>query len=176
MVVAHSGGAAVAVELAVRRPDLVAAVVALDGTLGFPAEVLEQTAPLLAALRGPAWREVIAGFVAAGFLPADDQDLLRRTVEDVQRMPQHVVAGVGERIAAWDAEAALAAFGATGTPLFYVQSGSDLELADLDRLAKLVPDLTLGRVVGLGHDQLLATPAQPVAMIERFLAVTPVPA
>jgi pimeloyl-ACP methyl ester carboxylesterase len=172
----HSAGAAVAVELAVHRPDLVAAVVALDGTLGFPAEVLEQTAPLLAALRGPAWREVIAGFLAAGFLPSDDQDLLRRTVEDVQRMPQHVVAGVGERVAAWDAEAALAAFGATGIPLLYVQSGADLVLADLDRLAKLVPSLTLGRVVGLGHDQLLATPTQPVAMIERFLAVAPVPA
>jgi hypothetical protein len=39
-----------------------------------------------------------------------------------------------------------------------------------------VPNLTLGRVVGLGHDQLLATPAQSVAMIERILAVTPVPA
>jgi pimeloyl-ACP methyl ester carboxylesterase len=143
--VAHSGGAAVAVELAVRRPDLVAAVVALDGTLGFPAELLEQTAPLLVALRGPAWREVIAGFVAAGFLPSDDQELLRCTVEDVQRMPQHVVAGVGERIAAWDAEAALAAFGATGTPLLCVQSGADLELADLDRPARLVPALTLGR-------------------------------
>ena len=177
VVVAHSGGAAVAVDaLTVRRPDLVAAVVALDGTLSFPAEVLEQTAPLLRALRGPAWREVIAGFVAAGFLPGDDQDLLRRTVEDVQGMPQHVVAGVGERIVAWDAEAALAAFGATGTPLLYVQSGADLELADLDRLAKLVPALTLGRVVGLGHDQLLATPAQPVAMIQRFLAVTSVSA
>jgi hypothetical protein len=151
-------------------------VAALDGTLGFPAELLEQTAPLLAALRGPAWREVIGGFVAAGFLPSDDQDLLRRTVEHVQRMPQHVVAGVGERIAAWDAEAALAAFGATGTPLLYVQSGADLELADLDRLAKLVPNLTVGRVVGLGHDQLLATPGQAAAMVERFLAVTPVPA
>jgi pimeloyl-ACP methyl ester carboxylesterase len=106
VVIAHSGGAAVAVELAVRRPDLVAAVATLDGTLGFPAELLEQTAPLLAALRGPAWCEVIAGFVAAGFLPSDDQELLRRTVEDVQLMPQHVVAGVGERIADWDAEAA----------------------------------------------------------------------
>jgi hypothetical protein len=122
------------------------------------------------------WREVIGGFAAAGFLPSDDQDLLRRTVEHVVGMPQHVVAGVGERIAAWDAEAALAAFGATGTPLLYVQSGAELELADLDRLAKLVPALTLGRVVGLGHDQLLATPAQPLALIERFLAVTPVPA
>jgi pimeloyl-ACP methyl ester carboxylesterase len=172
LVVAHSGGVAVALELAVRRPDLVAAVVALDGTLGFPAEVLEQTAAMRDALRSPAWRDVIGGFVAAGFLPSDDQDLLRRTVEHVVRMPQHVVAGVGERIAAWDAEAALATFAATGIPLLYVQSAADLELADLDRLAKLVPDLTIGRVVGLGHDQLLATPAQAVAMVERFLAVT----
>jgi hypothetical protein len=91
-------------------------------------------------------------------------------------MAQHVVAGVSERIAAWDAEPALAAFGATGAPLLYVQSGADLELDDLDRLAVLVPALTLSRVVGLGHDQLLATPAQAVAMIERFLVVTSVSA
>jgi pimeloyl-ACP methyl ester carboxylesterase len=175
-VLAHSGGAAVAVELAVRRPDLVAAVAALDGTLGFPAELLEQTAALRAALRSPAWREVMDGFIAAGFLPGDDQDLLRRTVEHVAGMPQHVVAGVGERIADWDAEAALATFAATGIPLLYIRSGADLELADLDRLAKLVPDLTLGRVVGLGHDQMVATPAQAVAMVERFLTITRAPA
>ena len=91
-------------------------------------------------------------------------------------MPQHVVVGVGERLAAWDAETALGAFAATGVALLYIRSGADLELADLDRLAKLVPNLSLGRVVGLGHDHLLATPAQAVAMIERFLAVAPAPA
>jgi pimeloyl-ACP methyl ester carboxylesterase len=176
VVVAHSGGAAVAVELAVRRPDLVATVVALEGTLGFPAELRERSASMLDALRSPTWREVMGGIVAAGFLPSDDQDLLRRTVEQVVAMPQHVVAGVGERIAAWDAEAALAAFGATGIPLLYVQSGADLLPADLDRLAKLVPDVALGRVVGVGHDQMLATPEQAVAMIGRFLAVATLPA
>jgi pimeloyl-ACP methyl ester carboxylesterase len=122
--VAHSGGAAVAVELAVRRPDLVAAVAALDGTLGFPAELLEQTAPLLAALRGPAWCEVIAGFVAAGFLPLTTRTCSAAPSRTSSSCPQHVVAGVGERIAASDAEAALAAFGATGTPLRYVRSGA----------------------------------------------------
>ena len=176
-VVAHSGGAAVAVELTVRRPDLVAAVVALDGTLGFPAEVLEQTAPLLGALRSPAWREVIAGFrgrrVPARRRPGP-------APPDRRGRPAHAPAR-GRRRRRADRRlgrrgAALAAFGATGPPLCYIQSGSDLDLADLDRLAKLVPNLTMGRVVGLGHDQLLATPAQPVAMIERFLAVTPAPA
>jgi pimeloyl-ACP methyl ester carboxylesterase len=126
-------------------------------------------------MRRLAWREVMAGFLAAGFLPGDDQEPLRRLVEDVQRMPQHVVAGVGERMAAWDAEAALAAFAATGIPLLYVRSGADLALADLDRLAELVPGLTVGRVAGLGHDQLLATPAEAAAMVERFLAAIPAP-
>ena len=176
VVVAHSGGAAVAVELG--RPPARAG--RRRGRSRRHPGVPRRGA---GADRSPAGRVAQPGLARGHrrvrgrrFLPGDDQDLLRRTVEDVQRMPQHVVAGVGERIAAWDAEAALAAFGATGTPLCYVQSGSDLELADVDRLAKLVPDLTPGRVVGLGHDQLLATPAQPVAMIERFLAVTPVPA
>jgi pimeloyl-ACP methyl ester carboxylesterase len=175
VVVGHSGGAAVAVELAVRRPDLIAAVVALDGTLGFPAELLEKTGLMLEALRGPAWREVITGIVAAGFLPSDDQDLLRRVAGHAAAMPQHVVVGVGDQMAAWDAETALAAFGAAGTPLLYVRSGADLELADLDRLARLVRTVVTERVTGLGHDQLLATPAQAVAIIERFLAVIPVP-
>ena len=31
------------------------------------------------------------------------------------------------------------------------------------------PQLTIGQVVGVGHDQMLATPAQSVAMIQRFL-------
>jgi pimeloyl-ACP methyl ester carboxylesterase len=175
VVVGHSAGAAVAVELAVRRPDLVAAVAALDGTLGFPAELREQTAPMLEALRGPAWPEVIGGIIAAGFLPTDDQDLLRRNAEYAASLPQHVVAGVGDQMAAWDADTTLAAFGAAGTPLLYVQSGADLTLADLDRLAALVPGATMGRVDDLGHDQLLATPAQAAAMVERFLAVIPAP-
>jgi hypothetical protein len=31
-------------------------------------------------------------------------------------------------------------------------------------------------VVGVGHDQLIATPAQPVAMIQRFLTAATLPA
>jgi hypothetical protein len=118
----------------------------------------------------------LAEFQATGFLPGDGQDLLRRAIDDVGRMPQHVVAGVAERFAAWDADTTLAAFGATGIPPALHPVGKRPRAGRLDRLAKLVPQLTLGRVVGLGHDQLLATPAQPVAMIERFLAVASVPA
>ena len=136
-VVGHSAGAAVAVELAARRPELVAAVVALDGTLGFLAELLEQTAPCSRPCAARPGARSWPG--SCRRLPARRRPGARRLVEDVQRMPQHVVAGLGERMAGWDAEAALATFGAAGIPMLYVQSGADLALSDLDRLAKLVP-------------------------------------
>src|SRR6185437_13144414 len=75
LLVGHSAGGAVAVELAARRPDLASAVVALDGTMLFRKEVLAGTEPLLAALRSPAWREAMGGFLQQSYLPTDDPAL-----------------------------------------------------------------------------------------------------
>lgn len=168
VLVGHSFGAAVAVELAERRPDLIAAVVALDGALPFPPELLDETADLLAALRTPGWREAIRGLVSSTFLPTD-KDPLARMLADIDRLPQHVVAGVPEQALAWDAEAAVGALGDLGTPVLAI-SAEGPPLCDLERFAKLAPLLVTGKVVAMDHDQMLATPAQCAAMIERFLA------
>jgi predicted ester cyclase len=164
--VGHSLGAAVAVDLAVRRPDLAAAVVALDGVVLMPAGLLQGFAPLLAALRSPAWREALGGLLNSTFLPTDDADLLRHLLADIDQMPQHVVAAVAEQMTEWDAESAVAALGRAETPVLAIDATG---LSDLERFATLAPQLIVGRVVGVGHDQMLATPAQSVAMIERFL-------
>jgi pimeloyl-ACP methyl ester carboxylesterase len=94
LLVGHSAGGAVAVELAARRPDLASAVVALDGTMLFRKEVLAGTEPLLAALRSPAWRAAMAGFLQQSYLPTDDPTLLTAELAAVARLPQHVVAAV----------------------------------------------------------------------------------
>jgi pimeloyl-ACP methyl ester carboxylesterase/predicted ester cyclase len=167
--VGHSLGAAVAVDLAVRRPELAAAVVALDGVVLMPSALLEGFAPLLAALRSPAWREALGGLLTSTFLPTDDPDLLRSLLADIDQMPQHVAAAVAEQMTDWDAESAVAALGRSGTPVLAVDATS---LSDLERFATLAPQLAVGRVVGVGHDQMLATPAQSVAMIQRFLYTT----
>ena len=164
--VGHSLGAAVAVELAVRRPELAAAVVALDGVVLMPSALLEGFAPLLAALRSPAWREALGGLLTSTFLPTDDPDLLRSLLADIDQMPQHVAAAVAEHMTDWDAESAVAALGRSGTPVLAIDATG---LSDLERFATLAPQLTVGKVVGVGHDQMLATPAQSVAMIQRFL-------
>jgi predicted ester cyclase len=81
-------------------------------------------------------------------------------------MPQHVVAGVAEQMLDWDAESAVAALGRAGTPVLAIEA---MGLSDIERFATLAPQLIVGRVVGVGHDQMLATPTQSVAMIQRFL-------
>lgn len=164
LLVGHSAGGAVVVELAARRPDLATAVVALDGTMLFRKEVLAGTEPLLAALRSPAWREAMAGFLQQSCLPTDDLALLTAELAAVARMPQHVVAAVPEQFLEWDAEAALRALAA---PLLYVDAS---QMADLDRLAELVPTAAIARTAAVGHVQLVAHPRQAVAAIEDFCA------
>jgi pimeloyl-ACP methyl ester carboxylesterase len=164
LLVGHSAGGAVAVELAARRPDLASAVVALDGTMLFRKEVLAGTEPLLAALRSPAWRDAMAGFLQQSYLPTDDLTLLTAELAAVARMPQHVVAAVPEQFLEWDAEGALRALAA---PLLYVDAS---QMTDLDRLAELVPSVAIARTVAVGHMQLIAHPRQAVAAIEDFQA------
>jgi hypothetical protein len=80
----------------------------------------------------------------------------------VHQMPQYVVAAVPEQMLTWDAESAVAALGRAGTPVLAIEASG---LSDLERFATLAPQLVIGRVVGVGHDQMLATlgrrPADP---------------
>ncbi len=85
-------------DLAVRRPELAAAVVALDGVVLMPSAMLEGFAPLLAALRSPAWQQALGALLTSTFLPTDDPDLLRSLLADIDQMPQHVAAAVAEQM------------------------------------------------------------------------------
>jgi pimeloyl-ACP methyl ester carboxylesterase len=75
IVVGHSLGGAVAVQVAATRPDLAAAVVMLDGALLFRDEVVEGVAPLFEAVQSPAWREAVRLFVDTSFIPTDDPEV-----------------------------------------------------------------------------------------------------
>jgi hypothetical protein len=131
-----------------------------------PTAMVEGAAPLLAALRSSAWQDALRRFVASSFLPTDDPELLGSVLAEIDHMPQHIVAGVAEQMIGWDAESVVADLGRAGTPVLAIEATG---LSDQERSASLAPQLIVGRVVGVGHDQMLATPAQSVAMIERFL-------
>jgi pimeloyl-ACP methyl ester carboxylesterase len=168
IVVGHSLGGAVAVQVAATRPDLAAAVIMLDGALLFRDEVVEGVAPLFDAVQSPAWREAVRLFVDTSFIPTDDPEVREAAHARADGMRQHVVAGIFDAAGRWDAVPALRA---CGMPLLYIDSGANL--ADLDRLAALCPHVQLGRTVGLGHLQMLASPAQVAAMIDQFVVTSP---
>jgi pimeloyl-ACP methyl ester carboxylesterase/predicted ester cyclase len=164
LLIGHSSGGAVAVELATRRPDLAAAAVALDATLLFRKEVLTGVEPLMAALRTPAWRDAMRGFLTASYLPTDDPALLTAELAALDRMPQAVVAAVPEQFLSWDDEAALREL---PVPLLYVDAS---QMTDVERLAELLPGAVLARTAGIGHVQLVGHPDQAVAAITGFVA------
>ncbi len=170
VIVGHSLGGAVALELAAQRPDLVAAVVALEGIIFLPPDPAAQSVALLPALRTPEWRDVMTDVLTAAFLPTDDPALLKRLLDEMRATPQQVVASVAEQVLRWDVKTAAKTVGDAQTPLLYVEATGGL--ADLDALRERCPQLMIGRTVAIGHDQMLATPAQSIAMISAFLAAT----
>jgi pimeloyl-ACP methyl ester carboxylesterase len=167
VVVGHSLGGAVAVQLAAILPDLVAGVVLLEGALLFRREVLDGVGPLFAAIRTPAWRDALHAFVDGGFIATDDPVVRAAAHARVDGLARHAMASIFDAASRWDAEPAIRA---VGVPMLYVEAGSGL--TDLDRFTELCPQLQVGRTVGVGHIQMLATPAQADAMIDRFVEVS----
>lgn len=168
VVIGHSMGGVIAVELAHRYPDLPAAIVALDCPLVPPATLRENVAAVTRALKGPAYREAQRQFIArALFLPTDDQQRKARIVEAMSAAPQHVMASAFESLFSWDGEAALRA---CAVPLLTITAA--ISLNDLARLRELCPHVIVGQTVGAGHFHQLEVPEQVNAMIDRFLTIT----
>lgn len=91
IIVGHSMGGQIAARLAARRPDLVSAVVSVDGTLGFSsdaAEVFEKTA---SALNADDPRGVVTALFDLVYGPATDPAHKRRRASGLHAMPPHVI-------------------------------------------------------------------------------------
>ena len=169
VVVGHSMGGIVGVELAARRPDLAAAVVALDAPILPVPRATESALRIAAAFRGPNYRAAQREYVSRYlFLPTDDPERKARVLEVMGRAPQHVLASAFEGMFTWDGQTALAACKA---PLLLISAARPA--ADLARIRALCPQVVHGQTVGAGHFHQLEVPEQVNPMIARFLAITP---
>jgi pimeloyl-ACP methyl ester carboxylesterase len=168
VIVGHSMGGNVALELAVRHPDLPTAIVMVDSVVVPRPALRDALGPVAEALRGSNYRETAAALMASTFLSSDDPDRKTRIVESTSSAPQYVMSSAFEHhITAYDASAAAAA---CAVPALYI--GAATPLADVERFRALCPHLVVGQTVGAGHFNLLEVPEQVNAMIDRFLLVS----
>jgi pimeloyl-ACP methyl ester carboxylesterase len=166
VVVGHSLGAMIAIELAAAHPSIPLAVVADDPG---PIDPLPETRAVFEAfereLVGPGGEAARREWVEA--TPGATIDPGRREwiVETMCAVPLEVAAAVIRGLNEWDGAAALARCRVPTLVLRPTTVGSNSP----ERLLALKPDLHVGVTVGAGHFHQLEVPEQVTPMIERFL-------
>ncbi len=170
IVVGHSMGGVVAFELARLTPGLPAAIVMIDSPVARPAASRAAMPAFLEQLKGPGYREAIAGYVEeALFLPTDDRERCASIVERMVATEHHVIVAAFAGMRDFDPEAAP---GPIAVPSLYI-AADDRPLSDLPHLFELAPEMLFGQTVGSGHFCQLEVPDQVNAMLDRFLAILP---
>lgn len=167
VVVGHSLGGMIAVDLAGRYPSLASALVLVDPG---PIDPLPATAEFYrefaAKLEGPDGEEARREYVHD--MDARDEELARWIVDHMCTPPQPVAAAVIRGVSEWNGRDLLTR---CDIPVLLIRSWFAPE-TDALRLLEIKPDLKVGITVGAGHFHHFEVPEQVNAMIERFLAIS----
>lgn len=167
VVVGHSLGGMIAVDLAARYPSLPSALVLVDpGPIDPLPTTVEFFCGFADQLEGPNGEGIRREYVHD--MGARDDELARWIVDHMCTPSQPVAAAVIRGVSEWNGRDLLAR---CDLPVLLLRNelGSDTDVARLERLK---PDLEVGITVGAGHFVQLEVPEQVNAMIERFLAVS----
>lgn len=167
VVVGHSLGGMIAVELAARYPSLASALVLVDpGPIDPLPETVEFFRDFAEQLSGPDGEEIRRVYVHD--MGARDEERARWIVDHMCAVPQAVAASVIRGVSEWNGREP---FASCRVPVLLIRArlGED---PDALRLRKIKPDLEVGITVGAGHFHQLEVPEQVNPMIERFLQQT----
>lgn len=168
IIVGHSLGGMIGIELAARYPGLATAVVADDpGAIDPLPEARRVYEGLITQLEGPEGEMVRRAYVERMFRAGDDADRRLRIVETMCSVPKRVAVSVLRGVVAWNGVGALLL---CNVPLFVLQSDSGGSNAP-DRLLALKPDIHIGITVGAGHFHQLEVPEQVTPMMEKFVQI-----
>jgi pimeloyl-ACP methyl ester carboxylesterase len=167
VIVGHSMGGLIGLELAAAEPWRVRAVAMIDSVLLPGGDREAVVHHVLAGLRGPDPEGTLRSYFGPFFGPTDDPKLAAWVLDEMVRTPPHVTSSVWEEsLENWSDAGALAR---ATVPLAYLDAGTPT--ADLRRAVALQPGMTVGRTIGSGHFSPLVVPAQINAMLERFLEI-----
>jgi pimeloyl-ACP methyl ester carboxylesterase len=167
IVIGHSLGGTVALELAARFPELPRAVVILEALVVAPPALVDGFRPVLDGIRSPACAAVLAQFSDQLTGPRfDARDRERIRDEMIACSPPVMISSL-EELLGYDSATAAAACRA---PVLYVSSGP--WYTDVERFRSLCPQLVTAQALGCGHYFQLEVPELTNAIIDRFVQIT----
>ncbi len=166
ILIGHSLGGMIAIELAARYPTLPTAIVADDpGPIDPLPRASKVFEGLAAQLEGPDGDAVRQAYIQDMFLPTDDPERRSWIAEKMCSAPHRVAVAVIRNINAWNGVGALLL---CTVPILVLRSGPWGSNAP-ERLLALKPDIQIGMTVGAGHFHQLEVPEQVTLMIEKFI-------
>jgi pimeloyl-ACP methyl ester carboxylesterase len=167
VVIGHSMGGAIALELGSRNPALIHAVAMLDTVFQAPAALYALLEPLLPALATPDYRNAYRTIMTALSLSSDLPALVSALAE-LPMAPQHVLlSALKAHVEDHDIAGAASR---CKLPVAYIGAASPL--ADVHVLKMLIPELMTGQTLGVGHFAPLLASEQVNPMLARFLSLT----
>jgi pimeloyl-ACP methyl ester carboxylesterase len=167
IIIGHSMGGNVALELAATYPESVSAICLIDSVLFPPEPLLSHLRGLFSRLSGPEYRQALIETASSLFVETDDPLRKAELPHRMSRTPQHVaVAAFRGHLLDYDCAPAAAA---CKVPVAYL--GAARPLADLNKLRSYCPHLITGQTIGSGHFSPLEVPAQINSMLDRFIEI-----
>lgn len=167
VVVGHSMGGMISLELAARHPQIPSSLVLID-SLVFPTSVtLEAIAPLREAIRRPDYVEVYRSAVSSLMLPTDSKEIHLKLMERTPCAPQHVL--ISALDSHFDQSAVEAAASRIAIPVAYV--GAATPLGSVERFRNYSPLVMSAQTLGSGHFSPLQVPVQINEMIAAFVSM-----
>lgn len=165
VVVGHSLGGTVVLEIAARHPTLVSGVVILEALVVAPPPVADGFRPLLDAIKAPAaYTPALTQFTDQLTGPFFDLADRAHIAETMIANPSNVMISALEHLLKHDSAGSAAR---CKVPVLYVASGP--WYTDVARFKALCPTLTTAQLVGCGHYFELEVPEQLNPIVERFI-------